>query len=143
MTGETVDSQPRGKSATGGLRVMLRFLKPYKARLAGALAALLVSASLTLLIGQGLRWFIDSRFTTESADLMGQALLLFLLLVLVQSVVTFTRFYLVSWIGERAAADIRYAVYGHILTLHPGFFESGSSSEIQSRITTGPRRGPW
>ncbi|MFT5575540.1 MAG: ATP-binding cassette subfamily B protein, partial [Bermanella sp.] len=46
------------------------------------------------------------------------------------------RFYLVSWIGERVSADLRRAVFDHVVTLHPGFFETNLSGEIQSRITT-------
>ncbi len=49
---------------------------------------------------------------------------------------TFTRFYFVSWIGERVSADLRKAVFNHMITLHPGFFETNLSGEIQSRITT-------
>ncbi|NQD91480.1 ATP-binding cassette domain-containing protein, partial [Pseudomonas sp. CrR25] len=48
---------------------------------------------------------------------------------------TFTRFYLVSWIGERFVADIRKRVFNHLIGLHPGFYESNRSSEIQSRLT--------
>ncbi|MNO89880.1 putative multidrug export ATP-binding/permease protein [compost metagenome] len=48
---------------------------------------------------------------------------------------TFSRFYLVSWIGERCVADIRRAVFDHLVGLHPGFFEDNRSSEIQSRLT--------
>ncbi len=49
---------------------------------------------------------------------------------------TFTRFYLVSWIGERVVADIRRQVFNHLIYLHPGFYENNRSSEIQSRLTT-------
>ncbi|MCY1509171.1 Lipid A export ATP-binding/permease protein MsbA [compost metagenome] len=48
---------------------------------------------------------------------------------------TFTRFYLVSWIGERFVADIRKRVFDHLIQLHPGFYESNRASEIQSRLT--------
>ena len=47
----------------------------------------------------------------------------------------FTRFYLVSWIGERFVADIRKRVFDHLIQLHPGFYESNRASEIQSRLT--------
>jgi len=48
---------------------------------------------------------------------------------------TFSRFYLVSWIGERCVADMRRVVFNHLIGLHPGFFEDNRSAEIQSRLT--------
>lgn len=128
-----------GSGTPGHLLTLLTFLKPYATRVLAAVVALLFTTGITLLMGQGLRWFIDNRFApgspamTEDTGVMLLALLAFMLL---QGVATFSRFYLVSWIGERVAADIRYAVYRHIMTLHPAFFESNSSGEIQSRITT-------
>jgi ATP-binding cassette subfamily B protein/subfamily B ATP-binding cassette protein MsbA len=56
-------------------------------------------------------------------------------LVFLLGIGSFCRFYLVSWIGERVVADIRQAVFAHLLTLSPSFFEDNSPSEIQSRIT--------
>src|SRR3546814_4597850 len=57
------------------------------------------------------------------------------LLVLGLAIGTFSRFYLVSWIGERVVADIRRQVFNHLVYLHPGFYENNRSSEIQSRLT--------
>ena len=59
-----------------------------------------------------------------------------MVLVVLLALGTFTRFFLVSWIGERVCADLRKAVFNHVVGLHPGFFESNGSGEIQSRITT-------
>ena len=60
---------------------------------------------------------------------------LFMALVLALAVGTFTRFYLVSWIGELVVADLRKEVFDHLVSLHPGFYENNRSSEIQSRLT--------
>ena len=57
-------------------------------------------------------------------------------IIMILAVGTYVRYYFVSWIGERVSADIRVAVYAHLIRLHPGFFETNPSSEIQSRITT-------
>ena len=46
------------------------------------------------------------------------------------------RFYLVSWLGERITADLRNAVYSHVLRQSPEFFETTQSGEVLSRITT-------
>jgi ATP-binding cassette subfamily B protein len=88
-----------------------------------------------LSMGQGIRLLVDQGFMTGSLHQLNQTIGLFLLLVLALAVGTFSRFYLVSWIGERCVADIRRAVFDHLLGLHPGFFEDNRSSEIQSRLT--------
>ncbi|MEN5240200.1 MULTISPECIES: ABC transporter transmembrane domain-containing protein [Pseudomonas] len=112
-----------------------QFLRPYRRQALLALLALVVTAGITLSMGQGIRLLVDQGFMTGSMHQLNQTIGLFLLLVLALAVGTFARFYLVSWIGERCVADIRRAVFDHLLGLHPGFFEDNRSSEIQSRLT--------
>ncbi|WP_191632874.1 ABC transporter transmembrane domain-containing protein [Pseudomonas fluorescens] len=116
-------------------RLASRFLAPYRWPALGALLALVVTAGITLSMGQGIRLVVDQGFMTQSPHLLNQSIGLFLLLVLGLAIGTFARFYLVSWIGERAVADIRRQVFNHLIYLHPGFYEDNRSSEIQSRLT--------
>ncbi|WP_191635399.1 ABC transporter transmembrane domain-containing protein [Pseudomonas fluorescens] len=116
-------------------RLASRFLAPYRWPALGALLALIVTAGITLSMGQGIRLVVDQGFMTQSPQLLNQSIGLFLLLVLGLAIGTFARFYLVSWIGERAVADIRRQVFNHLIYLHPGFYEDNRSSEIQSRLT--------
>jgi len=111
------------------------FLRPYWPRVLGASLALVFTASVTLSLGQGLRMLVDQGFVSGSAEQLNRAVLVFMLIVLLLAIGTFTRFYLVSWIGERVTADLRRAVFDHVLSLHPGFFETNGAGEIQSRIT--------
>ncbi|MFJ4155563.1 ABC transporter transmembrane domain-containing protein [Pseudomonas sp. NPDC089752] len=117
------------------LRLCWQFLRPYRRQVLLALLALVATAAITLSIGQGIRLLVDQGFMTRSAHQLNQTIGLFLLLVLALAIGTFSRFYLVSWIGERCVADIRRAVFDHLIGLHPGFFEDNRSSEIQSRLT--------
>ncbi|HDS1766305.1 ABC transporter transmembrane domain-containing protein [Pseudomonas putida] len=117
------------------LRLAWQFVRPYRRQVLLALLALVVTAGITLSMGQGIRLLVDQGFMTRSAHQLNQTIGLFLLLVLALAVGTFSRFYLVSWIGERCVADIRRAVFDHLIGLHPGFFEDNRSSEIQSRLT--------
>ncbi|MCI1022651.1 ATP-binding cassette domain-containing protein [Pseudomonas putida] len=123
---------PRQRRA---LRLAWQFVRPYRRQVLLALLALVVTAAITLSMGQGIRLLVDQGFMTRSAHQLNQTIGLFLLLVLALAVGTFSRFYLVSWIGERCVADIRRAVFNHLIGLHPGFFEDNRSSEIQSRLT--------
>jgi ATP-binding cassette, subfamily B, bacterial len=120
----------------GVLKAMLQFLRPYRAQVIGASIALVFTAGITLSIGQGIRLLVDQGFASGTPEMLNHALLVFMGLVFLLAVGTFTRFYLVSWIGERVSADLRKAVFDHVVTLHPGFFETNLSGEIQSRITT-------
>ncbi|MDF2489334.1 MAG: putative efflux transporter, permease/ATP-binding protein, partial [Pseudomonas sp.] len=116
------------------LHLAWRFVRPYRTRLLLALLALVVTAGITLSLGQGIRLLVDQGFMTRSPHLLNQSIGVFMGLVLALALGTFSRFYLVSWIGERCVADLRRAVFDHLLSLHPGFFEDNRSAEIQSRL---------
>ncbi|SDG25711.1 ATP-binding cassette, subfamily B [Pseudomonas benzenivorans] len=117
------------------LRMAWRFVAPYRGRVAGALLALLFTAAITLSMGQGIKLLVDQGLATQSPEALRQSIGLFFVLVLALALGTYTRFYLVSWIGERFVADIRKRVFNHLIGLHPGFYESNRASEIQSRLT--------
>lgn len=118
------------------MRLASGFIAPYRKQVAGALLALIVTAGITLSMGQGIRLLVDQGFMTRSPHLLNQSIGLFMVLVVGLAIGTFARFYLVSWIGERVVADIRRQVFNHLVYLHPGFYENNRSSEIQSRLTT-------
>lgn len=118
------------------LSAMLEFMRPYRWQVVAALLALTFTAAITLSMGQGLRLLVDQGFGAGAAEGLDQAIIIFMIMVVLLAAGTFARFYLVSWIGERVSADIRREVYSHVVELHPGFFETNLSGEIQSRITT-------
>ncbi|OEF05633.1 ABC transporter ATP-binding protein/permease [Vibrio genomosp. F10] len=115
---------------------LVEFVKPYKVSVIAALLALMFTASLTLSVGHGVRMLIDEGFSQRSIDDLGRAIQFILLVTVFISVGTFFRFYLVSSVGERVSADIRLAVFNHVITLHPSYFETHGSGDIMSRITT-------
>ncbi|WP_414155104.1 ABC transporter transmembrane domain-containing protein [Pseudomonas sp. BNK-43-a] len=128
-------SDPLSSRQRRALGLAWQFVRPYRRQAMLALLALIVTAAITLSMGQGIRLLVDQGFMTGSAHQLNQTIALFMVLVLALAVGTFSRFYLVSWIGERCVADIRRAVFDHLISLHPGFFEDNRSSEIQSRLT--------
>ncbi|MBK6617265.1 MAG: ABC transporter transmembrane domain-containing protein [Nitrosomonas sp.] len=123
------------KNRWHAIRVIASFVAPYRAALFIGLLALMLTAGITLSIGQGIRLLIDQGFAAQSPELLSQYVLLFLLLVVLLAAGTFTRYYWVTWLGERVVADIRRKVFFHLIDLHPGFFEANRSLEIQSRLT--------
>ena len=117
-------------------RLAWRFVRPYRWQALGALLALIVTAGITLSMGQGIRLLVDQGFMTQSSELLNRSIAGFMVLIVGLALGTCARFYLVSWIGERCVADIRRQVFDHLVYLHPGFYENNRSSEIQSRLTT-------
>ncbi|HEY9396959.1 MAG TPA: ABC transporter transmembrane domain-containing protein, partial [Burkholderiales bacterium] len=117
------------------LRHILRFLAPYKARIAAALVALVVAAGAVLVLGQGLRFVIDAGFGNGSQRQLNLALIGMVSIAAVMAVASYTRFYLMMSTGERVITDIRRAVFSHILTLSPSFYEGTRTGEIISRLT--------
>ena len=117
------------------LRILLQlssFIKPYKKIAVVAFIALIITSLSFLLLGQGIKLFIDEGIYTLSSNEM----LVIFLVLLTLVIGTFIRFYFVSWIGERISNDVRLAVFNHLLTLHPHYFEVNRSGEINSRLTT-------
>jgi ATP-binding cassette subfamily B protein len=117
------------------VKQVVQFLAPYRRQAVYGLLALLFTATIMLSIGQGVRLMIDEGFATQSKTLLTQYVGMFLLLVTALAVGTFTRYYWVTWLGERVIADLRSRVFNHLIHLHPGFFEQNRSLEIQSRLT--------
>ncbi len=118
------------------LRRLVAFLAPYKLRIAGALAALIVAAGSVLALGQGLKYVIDAGFSSGDPGLLDQALAGIIGVALVMAAATWCRFYLMMTTGERVVTDIRRAVYGHLLSLEPAFFEATRTGEVISRLTS-------
>ncbi|MEE8171816.1 MAG: ABC transporter transmembrane domain-containing protein, partial [Alphaproteobacteria bacterium] len=118
------------------IRPLLRFVRPYRSVVFGALAALTVSAAAVLAMGVGLRLLIDQGLGGDNIGLLNDALIYLIGMVVLLAAGTFSRFYLVSWLGERVVADIRQAIFERILRLSPSFFEINKTGELLSRITT-------
>ncbi len=119
---------------------LLPFLRPYRAQIALALLFLTLAAAATLLFPVALRGLIDGGLTgpdraQTALALRGHFLQLFGVAVAL-GVFSAARFYLVSWLGERITADLRNAVYGHVLRQSPAFFETTQTGEVLSRLTT-------
>ena len=118
------------------LMVLLQFLKPYRTQITIFLIALICTAVVTLSIGQGLRLVIDQGFAQQSQQHLNTAILFIIGASVLMAIGTYIRFYLISWLGERVSADIRTAVFNHIVGLHPAFFETNRSGDIMSRLTS-------
>ncbi len=131
---DSIPERPANKDIRQLARI-LGFLAPYRRQVVIALIALVVAAGCVLVLGQGLRGVVDRGFASGDATSLDAALVALLGVIVVMALATYTRFYFVSWIGERDSADIRRAVFSHLLDLTPGFFEVTRTGEVISRLT--------
>jgi ATP-binding cassette subfamily B protein len=118
-----------------GLRRLAAFLVPYRWRIAAALLALSVAAACVLALGQGLKHVIDRGFGSGDPLLLNTVLAGVIGIACVLAIATYARLYLMMSVGERVVADIRLAVFSHVLRLSPAFFDSRRTGEILSRLT--------
>ena len=117
------------------LAVLFPYMRPYRLRAGGAAVALAVAAALVLLLGQGVRQLIDRGFASGDATHLNQAAIAMAGIVLALGITTGARFYLVTWLGERVAADLRIALFRHVLRQSPGFFETMRTGDVLTRLT--------
>ena len=126
-------TEPHGLTA---LRLLLPYLRPYRARVAAASVALLLAAGLVLGLGQGVRRLIDSGFAPGDEARLNTAALTVAAIVAALGLATAARYYLVAWLGERVAADMRRDLFSRVLTLGPNTFETLRTGDILTRLTT-------
>ena len=131
-------SRPRAHPRS--LSGLLPFLRPYRVQIALALLFLILAAGATLAFPLALRELIDQGLLPQDRGaqllaLRGHFALLFAVAA-AMGVFSAVRFYLMSWLGERVTADVRNAVYAHVLEQSPEFFETTQTGEVLSRLTT-------
>lgn len=128
------------KGSLAALKGLAPFLKPYRNRFIVAGIALVVAAGSTLAIPYAFKQMIDLGFGTHagisSARNVNMVFLALFAVATILALATAARFYSVSWLGERVTADIRSAVYAHVVQQSPEFFETTQTGEVLSRITT-------
>lgn len=115
------------------------FLRPYRGRIALALVFLISAALTTLVLPIALRTLIDQGFVSNDPAervmaLRGHFLALFGVGIAL-GLFSASRYYSVTWLGERVTADLKQAVYGHVLKQSPEFFETTRTGEVLSRLT--------
>ena len=134
-TARIAAGRPKGRSLAP-LRAVLPFLRPYRGRIAIACLALVASSSATLVLPLFLGRLVDARgLSAAQAHALTGFYAAFIIAAAVLGLASATRFYAVTWLGERVVADIRKAVFDNVLGLSPQFFETTRTGEVLSRMT--------
>jgi ATP-binding cassette, subfamily B, bacterial len=135
MTSSERPKASNPKSLSG----LLPFLKPYRGRIGLAMVFLVLAAATTLAFPLALRSLIDGGLVKadkgEQVMAMREHFLALFAVATALGVFSACRFYMVSWLGERITADLRNAVYGHVLKQSPEFFETTQTGEVLSRLS--------
>jgi ATP-binding cassette subfamily B protein len=119
-----------------GLRLLGPYLRPHRGRVALALLAVIVAAGTVLAFGVCLRALIDRGFGQGQSTVLRHALVWILVVAAILAVASGSRFYLVSWLGERVVGDLRRDLFAHVVRLGPAWFEIKRSGDVMSRISS-------
>lgn len=118
------------------LKALVPFIRPYKNTLIFAIIILLLASAVTGSLPIAARYLIDSGITSGNADKINFYFKVVLGIILLISILSATRLYLITWLGERIVADLRKKIYAQVLKQDPSFFEVTQTGEVLSRLTT-------
>jgi ATP-binding cassette subfamily B protein len=124
------------KGHISSLRYLMRYLRPYRMKVLGASIALIFTSSGVLSMGWAVRRLIDDGIVKGDKQLLGEGYLILLAVVVALAIATYTRYLLISWVGERVVADIRRDVFAKVISMDTAYFESTRIGDLLSRITT-------
>ena len=128
--------RPKSQQGLKPLAAVLPHVRRYRGLIVAWLTFLALSSAATLTLPVAVRFVIDEGFRAADAAYVDRAFLLLLGVAVVLAVATALRFFFVSSLGERVAADLRRAVYDRLLGLDQAFYESTRTGELLSRLTT-------
>ena len=114
---------------------LLPFLAQYRKQAAIALVALIVASTATLVVPIAVRQVLDQGFNAANIELINRYFLVMFGVVLLLATGSAVRLYYVTWIGERVVADVRDALFSHLMTLTPHFYETQKTGDVVSRLT--------
>lgn len=132
---KTVSDDREKSKKIGALRGLIPFLTPYRALLMAAVAALIFTATVSLVLPVAVRRVVDG-FMTGETTLLDQYFFAALGIAGLLAAGTAVRYLLVTRLGERVVADIRMAVFNRMIAMSPAFYEKLLTGEVLSRITT-------
>jgi ATP-binding cassette subfamily B protein len=111
------------------------YILHYRKLVGGAIVALAVAATTTLMLPIAVRRMIDHGFTNSDSAFINTYFSMLMLLAIVLAAASALRYYFVITLGERIVADLRRDVFSHITKLSPAFFDTNQTGEIVSRLT--------
>ena len=134
MTSASISDRAASRQI-GVLSELWRFVSPYLILLCSSVCALVLTATLSLILPLAVRRVVDN-FSAEDGTLLNYYFMASIGIAGLLSIGTGLRYALVTKLGERVVTDVRKALFEHVLTMSPVFFERIMTGEILSRVTT-------
>ncbi len=131
-----VEARPKSQQGLKPLASVLPYVRRYRGLIGAWLMFLALSSAATLVLPIAVRFMIDDGFSAADAAYVDRAFLVLLGVAIVLAIATSLRFYFVSTLGEKVAADLRKGVYDRLLALDQSFYETTRTGELLSRLTT-------
>jgi ATP-binding cassette subfamily B protein len=128
--------RPKSQQGLKPLGAVMPYVLAYRGLIVGWLGFLALSSAATLVLPVAVRYMIDHGFTASDTSYVDRAFLALLGVAVVLAIATALRFFFVSLLGERVAADLRRGVYDRLLGLDQAFYETTRTGELLSRLTT-------
>ena len=116
------------------LRRLLPFVLRYPVRLGLTVLFLLISAITSLTIPALLGGAVDEGFVEQNLQNVGRYGWLIVGIAAIMALASGARFYFISVVGERVLADLRQAVFVHLLRLDARYFDTNRVGELTSRL---------
>nr|WP_165498301.1 ABC transporter transmembrane domain-containing protein [Siculibacillus lacustris] len=129
------DAAPARRRSIRPLAVLLPYLGHHRGHVAAALVALIAAAAVTLVLPMAFRRMIDHGFSAADGAFIDRYFAVLVVVAGALAVASSTRYYLVTWLGERVVADLRRDVFAHVTRLSAEFWDRSQSGEIVSRLT--------
>ena len=137
MTPTLQDSPRKGSYSLGQLgRIFWPYFRPFRRQIIGAVLALVMVAGALLVMGRGLAYLVDEGLSKQDPELLNRAVIATALIALCLAFGSYLRTTLVNQVGEQVLAQIRKALFAHVVGLAPGWFETARTGDILARITT-------
>lgn len=114
---------------------ILELVRPHRGRFALGSLFLLAGSGIGLAYPRAIKYAINQLDEHGTVDAFDDVGMLLVVLFLIQSVFTWCRHYLMSWLGERAVADMRQRVFSRLIALPPGWFHTRRTGELVGRIS--------
>ncbi len=126
----------RGTSGRGRrLRGLAALLAPYRRRVLAMLLSLLVGTAASLAPAPLAKLAIDDGILPGNLHRLTLIVVAFIVAALIVWAATGVQTYLVEWVGQRALADLRLAIFSHLQRLPVSFYERRPAGVLISRMT--------
>ena len=126
----------RGTSGRGRrLRGLAALLAPYRGRVVLMIASLVIGTAASLAPAPLAAKAIDDGILPRNFHYLELIVVAFIVAALIVWVATAAQTYLVEWVGQRALADLRLAIFAHLQRLPVSFYERRPTGVLISRMT--------